>query len=448
MIDMKRFILLAALALLSVAASARKPIRVACVGDSITYGAGIEDRSNQSYPADLQRLLGDAYDVRNFGSNARIMMSVGDYPYWNDDNFAKAVEFLPDVVIIMLGTNDTKPHNWNSELFPKDYDRMVRAFKALDSHPDIFVCCPPAVITDRWGINEKGVVEDVIPVVGRVARHHWLDVIDNHSVTAGRAELYTNDGVHPNPAGAQVIAENVYSVLAANGYGPVPGERVLFIGDSITDGDWGKADSKPCRERTHYDMNHIYGHGYPEMTASYYLAKYPARNMRFYNRGIGGNRLMQMSERWDGDVLAVHPDVVSVLIGINDIGPADVNTFDFAGWEATYRSLIARTVAADPEVKFVLCTPFVTDSGLDTVNPDFDRRHAVVERMASVVRSIAADNGCACADYYALIESLVAGDKSGDHKYWMWDGIHPTTQAHQMMSQAWIKAARKAKILK
>ena len=82
---MRRIIIIAALALLSVAASARKPVRVACIGDSITYGAAIEDRDNQSYPAQLQRLLGDGYDVRNFGRNARTLSSKGDYPYMEDE---------------------------------------------------------------------------------------------------------------------------------------------------------------------------------------------------------------------------------------------------------------------------------------------------------------------------------------------------------------------------
>lgn len=446
---MRRIIIIAALALLSVAASARKPVRVACIGDSITYGAAIEDRDNQSYPAQLQRLLGDGYDVRNFGRNARTLSSKGDYPYMEDEEYASALEFLPDIVVIMLGTNDTKPVNWTgADQYREDYFKMVNSFKELDSHPDIFLCLPPYVHEDKWGINEKGVVENIIPVVREVARRCWLDVIDVHSATLGRGELYSQDNVHPNPDGAGVIAQTVCSAIRNNGYADVPGMRVLFIGDSITDGGWAKADGKPCGARNHYDMNHIYGHGYQEMTASYYLTKYPERNMRFYNRGISGGRMIPMAERWDGDVLAVHPDVVSVLIGINDIGTSDISTFDFAGWEATYRGLIEKTRTQNPDVRFVLCTPFVTQSDLTGANSDFARRHAVVERMASIVRGIASDYGYGCADYYTLIESLVAGDKSGDHKYWVWDGIHPTTPAHQKMSEVWVKAAKKAKIIK
>lgn len=101
-----------ALLLLSIEAFASQPIRIACIGDSITYGSGIEDRDKDGYPAVLQRMLGSGYDVRNYGISARVMTRNGDYPFMDEQAYADARAFLPDIVTIMLGTNDSKPHNW------------------------------------------------------------------------------------------------------------------------------------------------------------------------------------------------------------------------------------------------------------------------------------------------------------------------------------------------
>lgn len=95
----------------------------------------------------------------------------------------------------------------------------------------------------------------------------------------------------------------------------------MFIGDSITDGNWGNSDgsAQPSSVRNHWDMNHIYGSGYMYLCASYYQSNYPEQEYQFFNRGISGNTLNDLKNRWKEDALAIHADVVSVLIGTNDV---------------------------------------------------------------------------------------------------------------------------------
>lgn len=436
----KLFIFLALLQACEVFAS--MPVRVACVGDSITYGAAIENRETYCYPVVLQGLLGDGYKVENFGFNARTMSSCGDYPYMNEQMYADAKAWLPDIVVIMLGTNDTKPQNWNPETFRKDYDSMIREWKRVPSCPDIYVCLPPPVIKGSWGINDSLVVSGVIPAVKQLADHHWLEIIDNYSVLQGRADCFCPDGVHPNAAGAEILAVNVASVLRDNGWPDHPGKKIVFLGDSITDGNWGNGGARPAMDRNNYDYNHIYGHGFQSEIASYYLEKYPQKHLKFYDRGISGDTVYKMSARFDSEVLSLRPDVISILIGINDTHSGPYDNFDFAAWTAEYRSVIDRALKADRNCRIILCTPFIEKRGASGRRDDYWQRRAVVEKMAEIVRDLADEYGFTCVDFFEQMDTMVAKDKSGDRNYWTWDGIHPTPQAHLAMARLWMKKTR------
>jgi lysophospholipase L1-like esterase len=120
------------------------PVRVACIGDSITQGSGTK---GNPYPKQLQELLGDKWNVGNFGVSGRTLLRKGDHPYWNEKAYQSALAFKPDVVIIMLGTNDTKPQNWkHEEEFVTDYRDLVKSFLELESRPKVFICRPCPVI--------------------------------------------------------------------------------------------------------------------------------------------------------------------------------------------------------------------------------------------------------------------------------------------------------------
>jgi hypothetical protein len=141
-------------------------IRVACIGDSITFGAGINDRAKHNYPKVLGDLLGDGHDVRNLGVTGATVLYSGNLAYRKQKEFQAATRFKPNVVVIELGTNDSKPQNWRyRDWFEGDLKRMIDHFSALPSKPKIWLCKPAPVVHDRSGINAKVVRSEVIPIV-------------------------------------------------------------------------------------------------------------------------------------------------------------------------------------------------------------------------------------------------------------------------------------------
>lgn len=200
-----------------------RALRVAAVGDSITYGSGLEDRERHSYPAQLGRVLGEGYDVRNFGVSGRTMLRSGDHPYWAAAAFEAAKAFEPDIVIIMLGTNDTKPQNWQyRDEFVADYAAMIDAFAALPSRPRIWISKPMPTF-GRYGVRDPVIRDDVIPMIERVARDRQVPVIDLYAALQGRADLFSN-GIHPNAEGARLIAETVAEAIQRDRAGAGTGD--------------------------------------------------------------------------------------------------------------------------------------------------------------------------------------------------------------------------------
>ena len=194
-------------------AGTKGPIKVACVGDSITYGAGVEDREKNSYPRVLGQLLGEKFDVWNFGVNGATLLSHGDNPWRLTPQFNAALGLRPDIVVIKLGTNDTKPQNWiRNRGFEEDLETLISDFKSLPSKPKIFLCLPVPVYETRWGINEAAINSGVIPAIRAVAKRRRIPVIDLHSALSGKAELFP-DHIHPNAQGARLIAEAVKTSL-------------------------------------------------------------------------------------------------------------------------------------------------------------------------------------------------------------------------------------------
>ncbi|HEV7402570.1 MAG TPA: GDSL-type esterase/lipase family protein [Chthoniobacteraceae bacterium] len=187
--------------------------RVACVGDSITQGVGAG--KGESYPAQLQKLLGDSWEVQNFGVSGRTLLKQGDHPYWKEKAYEQALASKPDAVVIMLGTNDTKPQNWKfKEEFTGDYRALVKSFQELPSKPRVFICRPvPVPEPGNFGINEKGVQEE-IPMLDALAKELGAGVIDMHAALEGKPEMLP-DHVHPNSAGAGEMAKAAAAALKA-----------------------------------------------------------------------------------------------------------------------------------------------------------------------------------------------------------------------------------------
>ena len=188
-------------------------IRIACVGDSITYGSAIKDREKNNYPTILGRSLGHKFEVRNFGVSGATLLKKGDFSYWDRPAFSAVTKFNPHIVVIKLGTNDTKPQNWKfAAEYTADYEAMVDHFEALPAKPKIWLCTPAPVYQTRWGINEESVVKGVIPGVRDLAKRKGLPIIDLYRALTGKPEMFP-DKIHPNAAGAKVIAKTVEAAL-------------------------------------------------------------------------------------------------------------------------------------------------------------------------------------------------------------------------------------------
>jgi lysophospholipase L1-like esterase len=194
------------------AAAGQEKVRVACVGDSITFGACVADREKNCYPAVLGELLGEKYDVRNFGVNGATLLKKGDLPWWNQQAYSDATSFNPAIVVIKLGSNDTKPQNWKNKAdFEGDYRALIRHFRELLAKPRIFVALPVPVLKPNFGINKESAAEQQ-PILLRVAKEEGCPVIDLYAAV-GTKDLFDADGIHPNAAGARKIAETVSLAL-------------------------------------------------------------------------------------------------------------------------------------------------------------------------------------------------------------------------------------------
>lgn len=202
-----RFLYLTFLALL-LCLQVNAKIRVACIGDSITEGATIRDRE-YFYPSQLQKMLPDNYEVKNFGASGHTLLSKGDFPYIKNPKYAQALEYKPNIVVIKLGTNDSKPQNMaHFKNFERDLTSLVKSFKELDSNPKIYLALPAFAARQAWGINEPDIFLKIIPAIQKVAKEQKLEIIDLHSILFNKPEFF-NDGIHPNNYGARVIARQV-----------------------------------------------------------------------------------------------------------------------------------------------------------------------------------------------------------------------------------------------
>lgn len=210
-------------------------IRVACIGNSITEGFGIDMCGAYGYPAELQKILGKDYWVKNFGVSSRTMLNKGDYPYMNELAWQDAQAFKADVVIIKLGTNDSKPENWQyGAEFRQNLEQMIltlrpdlaqpvgkkakKVKKAKNAvpqpvKPKIYLCTPIPAFKPTWNISDAVITNEIIPIQQEVAKKYGLEVIDLHTLYANDGDKMLDDGIHPDGKGAHRLAEIIANEL-------------------------------------------------------------------------------------------------------------------------------------------------------------------------------------------------------------------------------------------
>ncbi|GAB3650592.1 SGNH/GDSL hydrolase family protein [Echinicola sediminis] len=205
------------------------------------------------------------------------------------------------------------------------------------------------------------------------------------------------------------------------------GMRVLFQGDSLTDGNRGR----------NMDLNHIMGHGYAFSVASRIGADFPEKGWSFFNRGISGNTVTDLQERWTKDALELQPDLLSVLVGINDVGQHVRNPENgpqFEVFENAYRDILTQSLAQNPELIIVMGMPFVYPIGKRIEH--WDTYEKDVLRRQEMVTSLAKEFDALLVDYPAAFDKAM---ERADPEYWVWDGVHPTVAGHEIMTKAWLE---------
>lgn len=188
------------------------PIKIAAVGDSITFGSGVlGHRDTESYPALLASELGKKYQVSNYGLRSRTMSSEGNLPYFREKNAKLSLESNADIVIIMLGTNDSKPRNWNEATYKKDYIAAIKRYQNMPSHPKVYIMIPPRVFVTHKSDNAprnsivNGILRQLIP---QIAKETGVTYIDQYSVTKSHPEWFA-DNLHPDVRGNKAMVAQI-----------------------------------------------------------------------------------------------------------------------------------------------------------------------------------------------------------------------------------------------
>lgn len=198
-------------------------IKIACVGDSVTYGYGLTNQPKNNYPHILGQLLGETYHVNNYGISGSTVQFNGDQPYSNTTAYIDSLAYQSDILIFMLGSNDSKPENWiNKEKFKEDYLALLNSYTDGGNDPEIYLCTPPTAFFKKdknKGLTtfdiQPEVVEEIANIVREIAKENGYFLIDINDFTENREDLFSKlDHVHPNNDGAKAIAQTVFESLS------------------------------------------------------------------------------------------------------------------------------------------------------------------------------------------------------------------------------------------
>jgi len=372
-------------------------VKVACVGNSITFGAGIANKEKMSYPGQLQGWLGSKYLVKNFGVSGCTILRKGDKPYWNEPAYQDVLNFKPDIIIVKLGTNDSKPQNWQySADFEKDYTDMVNAFKALSPKPRVLLAFPaPVAVPEKWGIRDSIIRDCIIPIIKKISKTTHCQYIDLYTPLLSYKWAFP-DQVHPNSIGASVMVEQIYRALFQRSYLntallPAPGAEcrgaaagwgegkdwygqfenitkigqeehpdLILLGNSITQ-NWG-------------DSRRQVNSAAPEIWDSL------LKPLRAANFGISGDRTQHILWRiQNGNLDQQQPKVIALEIGVNNFPYNDAKEIA-SGIESIVKVLQKKV----PMAKILLFGPLPTGhNNMEANRQKYYQIHQAIKKLGN-----------------------------------------------------------------
>ena len=210
--------------------------------------------------------------------------------------------------------------------------------------------------------------------------------------------------------------------------------KILFQGDSITDGNRYKSKA------SEWDKNHQIGHSYVYIITGLLGMQYPERGLEFVNRGISGNTAGELEKRWQTDALDIEPDVLSVLVGVNDCVRASthaVKDLSASRYEESYRSILRQSREKNPKLKIILLEPFAYTDTQNIENAEI--RRAILRTEQKIVRRLAEEFD---AIFIPLQELFDKARTVREPSYWLWDGTHPTEAGHALIAREYLKATK------
>ena len=210
------------------------------------------------------------------------------------------------------------------------------------------------------------------------------------------------------------------------------GARLLFQGDSITDMKWG---------RNQKDRNHYLGHSYVFLLASRLGVDMAKANLEFFNRGVSGNKVSDLRKRWQKDAIEMNPDWLTVLIGVNDVSQGRGQPVDLKKWEQDYRHILNQSRRANPKLNIILMDPFVLR--MTRLNSDAQWKYwrGEIDKLGKIVVRLAKDFNAIHVETQRIFDQAASQVSPGN---WIWDGVHPLPQGHELIARNWLQAVAKA----
>ncbi len=243
-------------------------------------------------------------------------------------------------------------------------------------------------------------------------RRHFLK---GTAIGTGALATCSHAEARPNPSGV-----NGYDYMLPSFS---KGSRLLFQGDSITDMKWGRNEK---------DRNHYLGHSYVYLIASRLGVDMPAAQLDVYNRGKSGNRVEDLKARWQADAIDMTPDLLSILIGVNNVSRGG----GIASYEADYHTILSQSRQANPDLRLVLLDPFVLASGRLLDEAQWTKWRGAVDKMGAIVSKLAREFDAVHVKTQELFDSAAVA-VSPEH--WLWDGVHPLPQGHELIARQWLQ---------